>query len=105
MVKPIPGQSRPARPVRVRLPTPSSAVSRLPVRVLIALSQGLMMTKNLFVGNLPFQVSSEDLRGAFAEYGTVTHAHVVSERETGRSRGFGFVEMSEGGEEAIAQLN
>ena len=63
------------------------------------------MSKNIYVGNLSFQVTSDDLREAFAEYGTVTRAQVASDRETGRSRGFGFVEMSEGGDEAIANLN
>jgi RNA recognition motif-containing protein len=61
--------------------------------------------KNLYVGNLPFSATADDLREAFSQYGTVTSAQVVSDRETGRSRGFGFVEMSEGGDEAIAALN
>jgi RNA recognition motif-containing protein len=63
------------------------------------------MTKNLYVGNLPFQATADDLIEAFGEYGTVVRAQVVSDRETGRSRGFGFVEMSEGAEEAITKLN
>jgi RNA recognition motif-containing protein len=63
------------------------------------------MTKNLYVGNLPFSTTADDLRAAFEEYGTVTRSQVVSDRETGRSRGFGFVEMTEGAEEAIAGLN
>ena len=63
------------------------------------------MSKNLYVGNLPFGTTADDLREAFGQYGPVTRAQVVSDRETGRSRGFGFVEMSEGGEEAIASLN
>jgi len=63
------------------------------------------MSKNIYVGNLPFQTTSDDLRSWFAEYGTVTRAQVATDRETGRSRGFGFVEMSEGGDEAIANLN
>jgi RNA recognition motif-containing protein len=63
------------------------------------------MSKNLYVGNLSFRTTADDLREAFANYGTVTRAQVVSDRETGQSRGFGFVEMSEGGEEAIAALN
>jgi cold-inducible RNA-binding protein len=65
----------------------------------------MMMSKNLFVGNLSFQTTSDDLRDAFAEYGSVTRAQVATDRETGRSRGFGFVEMADGGEEAIAALN
>ncbi|MFO0843581.1 MAG: RNA-binding protein [Gemmataceae bacterium] len=63
------------------------------------------MSKNIYVGNLPFQTTSDDLNSWFAEYGTVTRAQVATDRETGRSRGFGFVEMSQGGDEAIAALN
>src|SRR5438067_7113473 len=65
----------------------------------------MTMSKNLYVGNLPFQATADDLREAFGHFGTVTRAQVVSDRDTGRSRGFGFVEMSEGGDEAIAKLN
>ena len=63
------------------------------------------MSKNIYVGNLPFQTTSDDLVEAFGEFGTVTRAQVVSDRETGRSRGFGFVEMSEGGDQAISSMN
>jgi RNA recognition motif-containing protein len=63
------------------------------------------MSKNLYVGNLPFGTTAEDLRAAFAEYGTVTSAQIISDRETGRSRGFGFVEMSDGAERAVTELN
>ena len=63
------------------------------------------MSKNIYVGNLPFEATADDLREAFGQFGTVTRAQVVSDRDTGRSRGFGFVEMSEGGDEAIAKLN
>ena len=63
------------------------------------------MSKNLYVGNLPFQTSADDLREAFEQHGTVTRAQVVTDRETGRSRGFGFVEMADGADEAIAALN
>ncbi|MCO5334923.1 MAG: RNA-binding protein [Pyrinomonadaceae bacterium] len=61
----------------------------------------------LYVGNLPFQTSSGDLEELFAAAGTVESATVVEDRETGRSRGFGFVEMSsqEEGEKAIAEFN
>jgi len=64
-----------------------------------------MSKKNIYVGNLTFETTADDLREMFAPYGTVTSAQVVSDRDTGRSRGFGFVEMSEGGEAAIAALN
>ncbi|MGH9928925.1 MAG: RNA recognition motif domain-containing protein [Pyrinomonadaceae bacterium] len=65
------------------------------------------MSMKLYVGNLSFQTSSEDLQELFAQAGTVESASVVEDRETGRSRGFGFVEMSskEEGEAAIAQYN
>jgi RNA recognition motif-containing protein len=63
------------------------------------------MSKNIFVGNLPFTTTSDELREIFAEYGPVTRAQVATDRDTGRSRGFGFVEMGEGGDEAIAALN
>jgi RNA recognition motif-containing protein len=63
------------------------------------------MSKSIYVGNLSFQATADDLNEAFGAYGTVTRAQVVTDRETGRSRGFGFVEMGEGGEEAIAALN
>jgi len=65
----------------------------------------MTMSKNIFVGNLSFQTTSEDLQQIFAEYGTVTRAQVATDRDTGRSRGFGFVEMSEGGDAAINALN
>ena len=65
------------------------------------------MSMKLYVGNLSFQTSSEDLQELFAQAGTVESASVVEDRETGRSRGFGFVEMAsrEEGEAAIQQLN
>jgi RNA recognition motif-containing protein len=61
----------------------------------------------LYVGNLAFQTSSEDLQQLFAQAGTVESASVVEDRETGRSRGFGFVEMAskEEGQKAIEQFN
>jgi len=63
------------------------------------------MSKNLYVGNLPFQTTADDLREAFSPYGTVSRAQVITDRDTGRSRGFGFVEMDSGAEEAIAAMN
>ena len=62
------------------------------------------MSTNIYVGNLSFDTTADDLIQLFAEHGTVTKAQVVSDRETGRSRGFGFVEMSDGGDEAITAL-
>ena len=65
------------------------------------------MSMKLYVGNLSFQTSSEDLNQLFAQAGTVESAAVVEDRETGRSRGFGFVEMSskEEATKAIEQFN
>ncbi len=65
------------------------------------------MSMKLYVGNLSFQTSSEDLNQLFAQAGTVESAAVVEDRETGRSRGFGFVEMStkEEAAAAIEQFN
>ncbi|MBX3365456.1 MAG: RNA-binding protein [Phycisphaeraceae bacterium] len=60
----------------------------------------------IYVGNLPFSVTDDELNNLFAEFGTVISARVISDRETGRPRGFGFVEMSnEEGNAAIAALN
>ena len=63
------------------------------------------MGKRIYVGNLSFSTTSEDLRQTFGEFGQVSNASVVSDRETGRSRGFAFVEMETGAVEAIAALN
>lgn len=62
---------------------------------------------NIFVGNLSFDTRDEGLREAFAPYGTVSSAQVVMDRESGRSRGFGFVEMPSDDEarKAISALN
>jgi RNA recognition motif-containing protein len=51
------------------------------------------MSTNLFVGNLPFTTSSPDLEQLFSPFGAVSRAQVITDRDTGRSRGFGFVEM------------
>ena len=65
------------------------------------------MSMKLYVGNLSFQTSSDDLNQLFAQAGTVESAAVVEDRDTGRSRGFGFVEMSskEEAHKAIEQFN
>jgi len=63
------------------------------------------MSKNIYVGNLSFEATTSDLESAFGAHGTVQKAQIVTDRETGRSRGFGFVEMSDGGDNAIQALN
>ena len=63
------------------------------------------MSKNIFVGSLAWGTTSEGIEQAFAQYGVVTSAKVISDRETGRSKGFAFVEMETGGDEAIKALN
>ena len=62
---------------------------------------------NIYVSNLSFNVQDEDLREFFTEYGEVSSAKVITDRETGKSRGFGFVEMSddEAAKKAIAELD
>ena len=63
------------------------------------------MGKRIYCGNLSFQATEDDVRGLFSPHGEVTDVHVVMDRETGRSRGFAFVEMADGADEAIAALN
>ncbi len=62
---------------------------------------------NIYVSNLSFNVQDEDLKSYFADYGEVTSAKVINDKETGRSRGFGFVEMSDdaAAQKAIAELD
>ena len=62
---------------------------------------------NLYVGNLSYEMSEENLRNEFAEYGEVKSAKIITDRDTGRSRGFGFVEMNSDGEgkKAMEALN
>jgi len=61
---------------------------------------------NIYIGNLPYSVSDDELADLFRQYGTINKATVVTDRETGRSKGFGFVEMAdfEAGQNAIAAL-
>jgi len=63
--------------------------------------------KNIFVGNLSFNTTEDELRQLFVAYGQVERVSIMTDRDTGRSRGFGFVEMSssEDGDKAIAALN
>jgi len=65
------------------------------------------MAKNIYVGNLPYSSTEDELRQLFEQYGQVSSAKIITDRETGRSRGFGFVEMESDGEAdaAIEALN
>ncbi len=63
------------------------------------------MSKKLYVGNLAFGTTADDLTQLFGQYGPVTSAQVVTDRATGQSRGFAFVEMGDGAEAAIQALN
>ncbi len=61
------------------------------------------MSKKLYVGNLPFSATEDEIREKFEEFGSVMSVNLISDRDTGRPRGFGFVEM-ENGEEADAAI-
>ena len=63
------------------------------------------MANNLYVGNMAFTTTEATLREVFSEYGTVTKVQLIMDRETGRPRGFAFIEMSNGGDQAITALN
>ncbi len=64
------------------------------------------MSKKMYVGNLPFSSTEDDLRDLFSEYGEVKSANIIYDRESGRSRGFGFVEMAEeSADSAMEALN
>jgi RNA recognition motif-containing protein len=63
------------------------------------------MSKRIYVGNLPFSATDEEIRTLFGEYGTVESVSLITDRDTGRPRGFGFVEMSNGADEAIQALH
>ena len=60
---------------------------------------------NIYVGNISWGMTDQDLENLFSEHGTVTSAKIITDRMTNRSRGFGFVEMSDGAEAAIEALN
>jgi RNA recognition motif-containing protein len=63
------------------------------------------MSTSIYVGNLPFSATPEVLRDLFSSYGTVDNVNLITDRDTGRLRGFGFVEMASGAHEAIAALH
>jgi len=61
--------------------------------------------KKLYVGNLSFETTETDVKELFAQAGSVETVRIILDRDTGRSKGFGFVEMQEGGDKAIAEMN
>jgi len=61
--------------------------------------------KKLYVGNLSFQTTETELKDLFSQAGPVETVRIITDRDTGRSKGFGFVEMEEGGDKAIAEMN
>jgi len=63
------------------------------------------MKKKLYVGNLSFETTESDLKELFGQAGTVETVRIITDRDTGRSKGFGFVEMQDGGDKAIAEMN
>ena len=63
------------------------------------------MSKRIYVGNLPFSATEDEVRDLFSEFGDVESVNLITDRETGRPRGFGFVEMSTGADEAIQAMN
>jgi len=69
------------------------------------LSDTKEIMSKIYVGNLPFTASETDIRELFSPYGSVTSVSLITDRETGAPRGFGFVEMEEGAKEAISALD
>ena len=63
------------------------------------------MKKKLYVGNLSFETTESELKELFGQAGSVEAVRIITDRDTGRSKGFGFVEMQEGGDKAIAAMN
>jgi RNA recognition motif-containing protein len=63
------------------------------------------MSTNIYVGNLPFSTNEQEIQGLFEAYGDVESVNLITDRDTGRLRGFGFVSMSSGGDEAISANN
>jgi len=63
------------------------------------------MRKKLYVGNLSFETTETELKELFTRSGMVETVRIITDRDTGRSKGFGFLEMQEGGDKAIAEMN
>ncbi len=67
--------------------------------------QEFFFMTNLYVGNLPWSTTETQLKDLFSQHGEVNSVNIIQDRETGRSRGFGFVEMEGGAEDAVQNLN
>jgi RNA recognition motif-containing protein len=63
------------------------------------------VSTNVYVGNLPFSATEQQVQDLFAAYGLVERVNLITDRDTGRLKGFGFVEMTDGAQEAIANLD
>jgi cold-inducible RNA-binding protein len=72
---------------------------------LLSDKKGNQMKKKLYVGNLSFETTETELKELFAQAGQVETVRIITDRDTGRSKGFGFIEMQDGGDKAIAQMN
>lgn len=96
-----PSGGTPSRPLPVPIPGPSPGFSCRPAGP----ARSMTVSKNLYVGNLAFGTTQADLEQLFGQHGTVTKVQIITDRETGQSRGFAFVEMASGAEEAIKALN
>ena len=71
----------------------------------LLISSDYIMNNKLFVGGLSFNTTENDLQELFAQTGSVETVRIITDHDTGRSKGFGFVEMQEGGDKAIAEMN
>ena len=89
------GLPRPDRPVR----SPAQVAPRLNRRR----DEECELSKKLYIGNLPFSTTEADLREAFEQHGTVESINVITDRETGRPRGFAFIEMEDAGADAARE--
>jgi len=65
----------------------------------------IALKKKLYVGNLSFETTENDLKELFGQTGSVQTVRIITDRDTGRSKGFGFLEMQEGGDKANAEMN
>ena len=63
------------------------------------------MSTNIYIGNLPFTATTDQVTALFEAYGTVERVNLITDRETGRLKGFGFIEMSSGAQEAMSNLD